>query len=352
MYHFCTYFDKNYLSRGLVLLESLQKHAKPFKLYVLSLDDFTHEFLTTKFSESVESISLIELEAFDQELLAVKPARKLVEYYFTLTPCLPRYIFHKHSEIELITYIDADICFFSSPQPAFDELGEKSVLIVPHHFSEKNKDLEKCGKYNVVFNVFRRDEEGMKVLNWWRNQCLDWCYDYLDEVNSRFGDQKYLDYFPAISKRVVVSNLKGLNVAAFNVDRYKIARKKEKFYVDEKLIIFYHFHYLKKIRPQLFLLYHPEMWEKSMYSNSKLISLYIFYSRRILSYEKKYGLNYDSLRNYWLGLPNKKELINSMIYDYPLMVSSIYTGIVHLEKYHKLYKYLAKGIRFIRLFNR
>jgi hypothetical protein len=37
--------------------------------------------------------------------------------------------------LEAVTYIDADIAFFSDPQPVFDEMGEDSVMIVPHRFA-------------------------------------------------------------------------------------------------------------------------------------------------------------------------------------------------------------------------
>ena len=40
----------------------------------------------------------------------------------------------------------------------------------------------------------------MKILDWWKNKCIEWCY-YKVEKN-RAGDQKYLDNFENISNNV------------------------------------------------------------------------------------------------------------------------------------------------------
>ena len=94
MLHFTTFFDKNYLSRGLVLIESLQKYTSKFELYVLCLDDFTMEYFNKHKSQYPEIITLTlnDVEKQDQELFACKENRSTIEYYFTLSPCLPLFL--------------------------------------------------------------------------------------------------------------------------------------------------------------------------------------------------------------------------------------------------------------------
>src|ERR1700692_5014180 len=44
---YCTYFVHNYLSRGVALYHSLQRHAPDSRLWVLCLSDACHQILTT-----------------------------------------------------------------------------------------------------------------------------------------------------------------------------------------------------------------------------------------------------------------------------------------------------------------
>ena len=44
--HYCTLFDKNYMSRGLALGESLRTHSPGARWYVLCLDDEAFYYLT------------------------------------------------------------------------------------------------------------------------------------------------------------------------------------------------------------------------------------------------------------------------------------------------------------------
>ena len=47
--NYCTYFDKNYLSRGLALYNSLlRNHKLKFHLYIVAFDKFTYNFLKKK----------------------------------------------------------------------------------------------------------------------------------------------------------------------------------------------------------------------------------------------------------------------------------------------------------------
>jgi hypothetical protein len=45
----------------------------------------------------------------------VKPTRQPVEYSWTRGPAFLRYPFDRELEIELLTYLDADLLFFGDP---------------------------------------------------------------------------------------------------------------------------------------------------------------------------------------------------------------------------------------------
>ncbi len=249
MYYFCTYFDRHYLPRGLALHRSLTRHAQPFVLFVLCFDDFTYDFLSRLGLPTLRPIALDQFERGDTALLEVKKTRNTLEYYYTCTPSLPLYILHHFPEVDLVTYLDADLFFFSNPAPIYQELGEQSVLIVEHRSPERDVE-ERFGKYNVSLVAFRRDTHAEECLSWWRERCLEWCYDRAE--GGRFADQKYLDEWPRRFKGVAVLQHKGAGLAPWNVIRYRLRDSNGSMLVDSDPLIFYHFSQVKCIRPFLF----------------------------------------------------------------------------------------------------
>ncbi|WP_338791054.1 hypothetical protein [Bernardetia sp. MNP-M8] len=332
MYYFTLYFDKNYLSRALALIHSLKKQKVEFKLFVLALDDFVFDFFCQNYTDCVVPIKLSELEEHDKKLFDIKETRSKVEYYFTMTPCITRYVLDKFEFVDMITYLDADIYFYESPAEIFKEMKDNSIVVVSHHFSEKNKWLEVHGKYNVVFNTFKRDEEGLKVLDWWREKCIEWCYDKVDEEKSRFADQRYLDYFSTLSDKVYICENKGVNLAGFNVDNSEITTKKGKFYVDGNPLVFYHFHRLRALNKYLYMPYEKGKWGQ-MYLKKPLTTIYIKYIKVLKKYESKYAIEYQNSSRYKGEFPIKQTIIT----DYPLFVSKIMSRVLHLEKQYAFY---------------
>lgn len=242
MYNFCTYFDNNFLYRGLALYHSLSQHCEEeFCLWVLCLDDETFEFLNILNYKWLKTIHLNDIEKDDKKLLVAKQNRNKLEYFWTLTPSLPLYLFRKNPKMEKIFYIDADMYFFSSPITLFEELGDRSILIVPHDHSVEYKSSECAGKYNVGTLIFRADEKGLLCLNWWRKRCLEWCYDWCED--GKFGDQGYLNNWPEHFEGVVVSEKIGARMAPWNLSKYSVSISQDhRLFVDEEPLICYHFH--------------------------------------------------------------------------------------------------------------
>lgn len=246
-YHFCTYFDRNYLTRGLALYHSLARHCqRPFNLWVLCFDDETFDILRLLELPNVRLIPHRKFEEGDEELLRAKAQRSRVEYYWTCTPALPLYILQHNPEVQVITYLDADLLFYSDPQPIYYEFANDSILIIEHRYaSEYAHFAETAGIYNVGIMAFRRDADGLQCLQWWRDRCLEWCYRRVED--RRFGDQKYLDDWPERFKGVVVLQHKGAGLAPWNLSRYQVKYKRRKITVDDQHLIFYHFHDFKII---------------------------------------------------------------------------------------------------------
>lgn len=249
-YHFATYFDVNYLPRAVALYRSLERHAGAFTLHALCLDDASLDALARLNLPGLHAVPLAELEAADPELLAAKPTRSRVEYYFTCTAAFLAHLFRTVPDVEELTYLDADLYFFADPAPIRAELGEGSVLIVGHRFPEHARALERFGRYNVGLLIFRNTPDAHACLAWWRERCIEWCYDRLED--DRFGDQKYLDRWGALFDGVVELRHKGANLAPWNLAGYTIAERAGAVMADDDPLIFYHFHKLRALGRRLY----------------------------------------------------------------------------------------------------
>ena len=243
--YFCTYFDRNYLPRGLALYRSLQRHCPGFQLWVLCMDRVCYDALTVLGLPGLQAIALDDYEQGDKDLLQAKQNRTLIEYYFTCSPSLPLFILNHNPRVDLITYLDADLFFFADPTPIYEELADRSVGIIGHRFPPFLQGLELYGIYNVGWVSFRRDAHALDCLRWWRERCLEWCYDRYED--GRFADQKYLDDWPSRFQRVAVLQHKGANLAPWNLANYTIRVNGDHVLVDEDPLIFFHFHRLRQI---------------------------------------------------------------------------------------------------------
>jgi hypothetical protein len=147
--------------------------------------------------------------------------------------------------VDLITYLDADLFFFGDPAPIYDELGDRSIGIIGHRFPPSLIGLEQFGVYNVGWLSFRRSAQALACLRWWRERCLEWCFDRCED--GRFADQKYLDDWPERFQGVAVLQHKGANLAPWNLARYTLSTHADDVLVDEQPLIFFHFHRLRQL---------------------------------------------------------------------------------------------------------
>jgi hypothetical protein len=218
MEHFVTLFDSLFLPQGLALHTSMERHLENFTLWVLCVDDKTHEVLSGLNLPRVRLLRLSELET--DELLAVKDGRTKGEYCWTLTPFAPRFVFEADTRVERVTYIDADLWFRKDTAVIFSafEASGKSVMITDHAYAAENDHSVTNGQFCVQFMIFNR-HGGEVVRKWWEEKCLEWCFARFED--GRFGDQKYLDDWPIRFPEVVyILENKELLLAPWNATRF------------------------------------------------------------------------------------------------------------------------------------
>ncbi|NJO92853.1 MAG: glycosyl transferase [Chloroflexia bacterium] len=245
MRNLCTLFDSFYLSRALVMYDSLIATKFDFHLYIFAFDQLAYDILNKLKLERVTVISLDEFE--DEKLLSVKSSRSKAEYCWTSTPSTIHYAIKKLG-LPDCTYIDADLYFYASPQVLFNELNNaSSALITEHRYTKLAKAYEgkRAGRFCVQFLTIKDNEEGIKVLETWRDQCIDWCYNRYED--GKFGDQKYLDNWPENYQNIHILKHPGGGVAPWNIKKYEIKRLNNRLTGIEKKtktpfkLVFYHF---------------------------------------------------------------------------------------------------------------
>jgi hypothetical protein len=244
--NFCTLFDTHYFTRGLALYYSLEKNCPDFHIYIFAFNQKANDLLREMNLNKATIISLKEFE--DEELLKIKPSRSIAEYCWTCTSSTILYALEKYN-LESCTYLDADLFFYSSPEPIFKEMGNQSILITEHRYSPRYNKQLKAGKYCVQFINFRNNDQGLTALRWWRTRCIEWCYARYED--GKFGDQLYLEDWTERFKGVHVLQNPGGGLAAWNIQQYTFEKINDTVTGTEILTgrkfeaIFYHFHYFK-----------------------------------------------------------------------------------------------------------
>lgn len=247
---YCTYFDHRFLTWGLAMIESLRRVGEEVPVRVLCLSDEAYEILHRLDPPAVVPLRLGDFERANPRVTEVRDQRSTMEYFFTLTPWLVRHVMRLSAEANWVTYLDADLWFFDSPQPIYDELGSSSVGIILHRFSSGQSWRLRFGTYKVGWVSFRLDDAGAACADWWAQRCLEWCQDAPDA--GRYADQGYLDGFSAVVEGVRVIGHPGADLAAWNLRSHDTAwgvgpalttgGVGPAVTVDGRPLIFFHFH--------------------------------------------------------------------------------------------------------------
>jgi len=249
---FGTLFYANYLTRALALYRSLEAHfAGDFTLVMLCMDEAARRVIEQLELPHVEAVPVSDLERTFQELAAVKLQRTIAEYSWTVTPFLLRRLLGRVAPGDSVVYLDADMMFYSDPQPIFDEWGGADIAIHEHRYAPRHHHFERTsGRFNVGWVGVRNSDQGKRCVERWAGQCIARCVH--DPARGLCGDQTYLDEWPALYDRLVVLQHKGAGLGPWNLDRYTMSAAGTAPYVDGMPVIFYHFSALRILHANLF----------------------------------------------------------------------------------------------------
>ena len=279
--YICTYFNVNYLARGLALIDSILVHNPDSVIYVLALDEKVESSLKL----NVNNVRLITLDYY-LERNEIKKSKYSDEkqFLFSLTPNLCKLIIFENEDIDILLYLDADVYVRSSLDLIYEEFSSFSIGACSHRINSLIKRFShNYGNYNVGVNLFRNDESGRKCLTEWSRECNEWYPNMPGYKLSFFSDQIFLDSWPKRYKDrfIELKNL-GVNLAPWNAIYFRYKWDNKNLYVNGNKLIIYHFSSLVQES--------ESVWNANggyavFRLNKHLRSLYIEYINHVTSFD-------------------------------------------------------------------
>lgn len=249
---YVTLFDKGYLVQAIALARSFARLCTGDLLLLGCMDSVSAELLEKM---RLPGTRVLGPETFiTGDLLALKAERSTAEFCWTTKPFLLAYALEAHPKAEWVVYLDADSLIFGSITPVLMQRDGVACVFTPHNFFREFKHYEaSVGRYNAGFVAFSNSDSGRQALSSWRSLCV--ASVSANPNGSEYGDQKYLN---ELAERWLVDPDavdKGLNVAPWNVGKYRFAVVNGQVFVDDDKLLFFHFQGFMHATRHLVLLY-------------------------------------------------------------------------------------------------
>lgn len=225
MRHYTTVCDAGYLPRLKVLVGSMRRHCMPFTLHVLAWDVHVEAWCqenmdVVRYGGQTSSYMCGVASRIFRGLLP-GPPRGLAELMWTVRSGWSAWVMRELKEP--VTQIDADLMFWSTPEPVYKEIGDAPAAVVPHGFAPEDRGLpgptaeshRRFGLFNAGW-VYVADP---RLFCLWAAQCWEWCHRGQEDLaggGTRYSDQAYLDTWPEAHGAHVVKHL-GVNVGPWNI---------------------------------------------------------------------------------------------------------------------------------------
>ncbi len=206
--HCYTSFTFSYLSRALVLAQTLRQAHPNWTIWALIVDLPPPGFPAEEFLQSFDHVIYAKdlgLPNFDGWIFK----HDIVEACTAVKGEMMRALLAGGAE--KVVYLDPDIAVFHSLDGIIAKLDDYSVILTPHQVTpsigtDAIRDNEMTaylyGIYNLGFVAARADENGKAFAQWWADRLYSACYD---EVQAGiFTDQKYCDIVPALFGNVYI----------------------------------------------------------------------------------------------------------------------------------------------------
>ena len=280
---FFTVVDKNYILRALTLFESIKFFLNSDKFYVVCLDIESYNFLKKITKE--EKLNPIFLEK--RKIRIIKKIRKdrpYNEFCWTMKS-ISFDFFSNNLQCKWMVYLDSDSMVFSSISNYLND--NYDLIITPHRSMNKHFKLieEKVGKFNAGFIAIKNNNNGKKILQYWKKKCVESCVTVPHK--NKYGDQKYFDEIEKKFKKVNNSPYIGINLAPWN-----LCDKKGLIDFDEEIeLVFYHMQGLKVYNRNVYNIYSSN-FKVSRRAYEVIYKPYLLLLKKSFSILKRYNFSF------------------------------------------------------------
>jgi hypothetical protein len=225
-----TIVAKNYLPLAFAQAETLKKYHSDID-YSILLADSPEGLDLDAIPYTIKLLDVLEID----NILELEFKYNLTEFCTAVKPYYINYLFKLG--FNKVIYLDPDVCVFSSLQPIFDELNNKSIVVTPHFITPEinytgtitEALLLHVGVFNFGFVAVSDSERGLHFIGWWQNRLHDMCYQ--DKIEALHTDQKWIDLVPAFyGDEVLISNDIGRNMAFWNLHERKLVSTGDGYY--------------------------------------------------------------------------------------------------------------------------
>jgi hypothetical protein len=238
--NFVTYFDSNYLAKGLAMVRSLKRHNPDANIFALCCDEPCYDYIDAEGTVDTP-LWLDFLVGTEPGLQEAIDNRSWVEFLWTLTPSLMLRTMEEF-DLQELAYVDADLYFFRSLRSLYDEAEDYEINAIPHRWSPKYiARLRSNGIYNVSWLQVHSGSTSRKFLSEWSSLCIEKC-----AVDGHVvGDQGYLDMLMPKYGGHAIWHL-GANLAPWNQEQYDYTFDGGwRLLINKDPLLFYHFHELR-----------------------------------------------------------------------------------------------------------
>jgi hypothetical protein len=237
----CTIIAKNYVAQARVLARSFAQHHPDGRCWVLVIDDYEGYLDPQTEPFTILTPAQVGCDEFHEMALRYD----VLEVSTAVKPWLLRHLLREGAPA--ITYLDPDICIYSSLQVLEDLAQAHQLVLTPHNSEPLPDDGERpsqidillAGVYNLGYVSLGAGPESDKLLGWWQQRLLNDCR--VDPLNGYFVDQRWFDLAPGlISDRAIVREPQ-YNTAYWNINSRQLDYDGERYTVDGQPLAFFHF---------------------------------------------------------------------------------------------------------------